>query len=413
MYTIGMQDAASIVRWMREKYEAVGPSLDELGRRRWAAAEARSLGYGGVTLVHRATRIAVGTIRRGLAELGSGATLPAGRQRRPGGGRKKLVDGDAQLLPALIALVEPVTRGDPTGPLRWTCKSTRTLAATLQRQHHVVAPSSVRRLLKQEGYSLQGNRKTLEGKGHPDRDAQFRHINARVKQVQRLGQPALSVDTKKKEVLGNVKNSGREWRRQKSPRQVTTHDFPDKQKGKAVPYGIYDIQHNEAFVSVGISADTAEFSVAALRRWYQKLGRRRYPQLTRLLITADRGGSNGSRNRLWKWELQRLADELQAIIEVCHFPPGTSKWNKVEHRLFCHITSNWRGQPLTDHQVVVSLIGSTKTSTGLVVHARLDRQQYAKGRKITDAQMAILNLKPHRFHGEWNYEIHPRRNRPE
>jgi hypothetical protein len=319
-----------------------------------------------------------------------------------------LLETDPQLLPALIALVEPDTRGDPMSPLRWTCKSTHQLAAQLQRQHRVASSSTVRRLLKREGFSLQGNRKTQEGKDHPDRDAQFRHINGRVKKVQRLGQPALSVDTKKKEVLGNLKNPGREWRRKKSPRKVKTHDFPDKQKGKAVPYGVYDIHSNEAFVSVGISSDTAEFSVAALRRWYQLLGRKRYPDLQRLLLTADSGGSNGARNRLWKWELQRLADELGVIIEVCHFPPGTSKWNKVEHRLFCHITSNWRGQPLTDHQVVVSLIGSTKTSTGLVVHARLDHRQYNKGRKISDKQMATINIKPHRFHGDWNYEIHPR-----
>jgi transposase len=366
-----MQDASSIVKWIRHKYQAVAPSLDELGRRRWAAAEARSLGYGGVAVVHRATRMAVGTIRRGIAELASGITPPTGRQRQQGGGRKSLLETDRQLLPALIALVEPDTRGDPMSVLRWTCKSTRQLAAQLQRQHRVASPSSVRRLLRREGFSLQGNRKTREGKEHPDRDAQFRHINTRVKKVQRLGQPALSVDTKKKEVLGNLKNPGREWRRKKSPRQVNTHDFPDKQKGKAVPYGVYDIHGNEAFVSVGVSSDTAEFSVAALRRWHRLLGRKRYPQLQRLLVTAD-------------------------------------KWNKVEHRLFCHITSNWRGQPLTDHQVVVSLIGSTKTATGLVVHARLDRRQYDKGRKISDKEMATLNLKPHRFHGDWNYEIHPR-----
>ena len=408
-----MQDAWSIVKWMRHKYQAVSPSLGELARRRWAAAEARSLGYGGVAVVHRATRIAVGTIRRGVAELQSGIAPPVGKQRHKGGGRKSLLETNPRLLPALIALVEPETRGDPMSPLRWTCKSTRQLASQLRRQHHAASPASVRRLLKREGFSLQGNRKTEEGKNHPDRDAQFRHINARVKKVQRLGQPALSVDTKKKEVLGNLKNPGREWRRKKKPRKVKTHDFPDKQKGKAVPYGVYDIHSNEAFVSVGISSDTAEFSVAALRRWHRLLGRNRYPQLQRLLVTADSGGSNGARNRLWKWELQRLADDLGVIIEVCHFPPGTSKWNKVEHRLFCHITSNWRGQPLTDHQVVVSLIGSTKTSTGLVVHARLDQRQYHKGRKISDKQMATLNLKPNRFHGDWNYEIHPRKARPD
>ena len=404
-----MQDASPIIKWIRHKYQAVAPSLDELGRRRWAAAEARSLGYGGVAVVHRAIRLAVGTIRRGVAELQSGEAPPVGKQRQKGGGRKPLVQTDPRLLPALRALVEPETRGDPMNPLRWTCKSTRQLAAQLQRQHHGASSSTVRRLLQREGFSLQGNRKTQEGKDHPDRDAQFRHINARVKKVQRLGEPALSVDTKKKEVLGNLKNPGREWRRKKRPRKVKTHDFPDKQKGKAVPYGIYDIHSNEAFVSVGISSDTAEFSVAALRRWHQWLGRKRYPHLQRLLVTADSGGSNGARNRLWKWELQRLADDLGVIIEVCHFPPGTSKWNKVEHRLFCHITSNWRGKPLTDHQVVVSLIGSTQTSTGLVVHARLDSRQYQKGRKISDKDMATLNIKPHRFHGDWNYELHPRR----
>jgi len=404
-----MQDAWSIVKWIRHKFQAVSSSLDELGRRRWAAAEARSLGHGGVTAVHRATRLAVGTIRRGVAEIESGIALPVGKQRHQGGGRKCLSDSNVQLLPALMALVEAETRGDPMRSLRWTCKSTRQLAAQLRRQHHAVSPTSVRRLLKREGFSLQGNRKTQEGKNHPDRDAQFRHINRRVKKVQRLGQPALSVDTKKKEVLGNLKNFGREWRRKKSPRHVKTHDFPDKQKGKAVPYGVYDIHGNEAFVSVGISSDTAEFSVGALRHWHRLLGRKRYPRLERLLVTADSGGSNGARNRLWKWELQRLADDLDVIIEVCHFPPGTSKWNKVEHRLFCHITSNWRGRPLTDHQVVVSLIGSTKTSTGLVVHARLDRRQYNKGRKISAKEMATINLKRHRFHGDWNYEIHPRR----
>ncbi len=403
-----MHDASAIVKWIRHKYQAVAPSLDELGRRRWAAAEARSLGYGGMIAVHRATDLAVGTIRRGVAELQAGTLPLVGRQRQRGGGRKSLLQTDPRLLPALIALVEPDTRGDPMSPLRWTCKSTQQLAAQLRRQHHRASASSVRRLLKQEGFSLQGNRKTQEGKQHPDRDAQFRHINARVKKVQRLGQPALSVDTKKKEVLGNLKNPGREWRRQQRPRKVKTHDFPDKRKGKAVPYGVYDIHSNEAFVSVGISSDTAEFSVAALRRWHRLLGRKRYPHLQRLLLTADSGGSNGARNRLWKWELQRLSDELGVIIEVCHFPPGTSKWNKVEHRLFCHITSNWRGRPLTDHQVVVSLIGATKTSTGLVVHARLDRRQYAKGRKIKDKEMATLNLKRQRFHGDWNYEIHPR-----
>jgi hypothetical protein len=306
-------------------------------------------------------------------------------------------------------LVEPTTRGDPEGPLRWTCKSTRALAKALSKKRkRPVSASSVARCLKAQEFSLQANRKTREGNSHADRDAQFRHIAKRVKSVQKQGQPALSVDTKKKETLGNLKNSGQEWRPKKQPRKVNTHDFPNKQKDKAVPYGVYDIGLNEAFVSVGISADTAEFSVASLRRWHHLVGRKRYPNLQRILVTADCGGSNGYRNRLWKWELQKLADDLNVTIEVCHFPPGTSKWNKVEHRLFCHISSNWRGQPLTSHQVVVQLIGHTTTSTGLEVHARLDRRTYEKSLKISDAQLATVNLKPHKFHGEWNYEIRPR-----
>ena len=404
-----MPDATRIEGWIREKYQAVLPSLDELGRRRWVAAEARSLGHGGIQVVHRATAVAAGTIRRGIRELDAGVTLDAGRKRRAGGGRKTLVQHDAKLLPALLKLVEPTTRGDPEGPLRWTCKSTRVLAKELGKQRkRPISASSVARCLKEQDFSLQANRKTREGNSHPDRDAQFQHSAQRVRCVQRQGQPALSVDTKKKETLGNLKNPGREWRTKKSPRPVDTHDFPDPRKGKAVPYGIYDIARNEAFVSVGISADTAEFSVASIRQWHKLLGRKRYPALKRILVTADGGGSNGSRNRLWKWELQRLADDLNVIIEVCHFPPGTSKWNKIEHRLFCHITSNWRGQPLVDHQVVVQLIGDTTTTTGLEVHARLDRRTYQKGLKITDSQLATLNLKPHKFHGEWNYSLHPR-----
>jgi len=307
----------------------------------------------------------------------------------------------------LERLVEPESRGDPQSPLRWTCKSTRRLAEQLTAQGHPVGPTTVRRLLKKAGYSLQANRKTREGKAHPDRDAQFRFINGRVKAQQRRGQPAISVDTKKKEALGNLKNPGQTWRPKGKPREVDTHDFPDPRKGKAVPYGIYDLRHNEAWVSVGVSSDTAEFAVEAIRCWWKRLGRRRHRQATRLLITADSGGSNSSRNRLWKVELQKLSNETGLEIEVCHFPPGTSKWNKIEHRLFCHVTRNWQGKPLETFEVVVNLIGSTSTQSGLTVYAELDASTYEKGKKVSDAQFAQINLHRSRFHGEWNYVIRP------
>ena len=311
---------------------------------------------------------------------------------------------------ALEKLVSPTTRGEPTNPLRWTCKSTRTLATELRSQGYQVGPSTIRGLLGELGYSLQGNRKTREGKQHPDRDAQFEHINARVKARKRRGEPALSVDTKKKEKLGNMSNGGREYEPQGQPRETETHDFLDQQKGKAVPYGVYDIHRNEAVVSVGISHDTAEFAVAAIRLWWQKLGQECYGSSKRVLITADSGGSNASRSRLWKLELQRLADETALIIEVCHYPPGTSKWNKIEHRLFCHITRNWRGVPLETREVVVSSIGSTRTTSGLEVHAWLDEKTYNKGIKVTDKKLAECTIKRNDFHGDWNYEIHPRKN---
>jgi hypothetical protein len=314
---------------------------------------------------------------------------------------------DPGIRAALERLVEPDSRGDPQSPLRWTCKSTRRLARELTTQGHSVSPTTVRHLLKEAGYSLQANRKKREGKSHPDRDAQFRHINGRVKAQQRQDQPAISVDTKKKETLGNLKNPGRTWRPKGQPREVDTHDFPDPRKGKAVPYGVYDLRHNEAWVSVGISGDTAEFAVESIRCWYKRLGRRRHPQARRLLITADSGGSNSSRSRLWKVELQKLSNETGLEIEVCHFPPGTSKWNKIEHRLFCHVTRNWQGQPLETFDVVVNLISSTTTTTGLKVHARLDASKYEKGRKVTDEEFSEVNLKPSRFHGEWNYVIYP------
>lgn len=397
-----------VVAWIRDKYQAVSTELGERGRRRWAAAEARSLGRGGIAAVAVATGMSDSTIRIGMKELNDPHAVIEGRQRRPGGGRKSRVEEQPELLAALDALVEPESRGDPESPLRWTCLSTRELARMLQKKKLVVSHTKVAGLLKDLGYSLQSNRKTLEGAQHPDRDAQFQHINRRVKAQQRGSEPAISIDTKKKEVLGNLKNPGQTYRRAGQPLKVKTHDFPDPKLGKAIPYGVYDIDLNQAGVSIGITHDTAEFAVASIARWWEKLGRSRYPNAKRLLLTADSGGSNSSRNRLWKVSLQQFADDTGLILEVCHFPPGTSKWNKIEHRLFCHITRHWKGRPLENLETVVELIGSTKTEAGLVVHAWLDEQDYPKGKKITDAELAQVNLKPHRFHGEWNYEIKPR-----
>jgi transposase len=396
-----------IIQWIQSKYRGLRGDLSELTRRRWAAVEAVSLGRGGITAVSAATGLAHSTIRRGIRELERALVLPGERQRRLGSGRKKIHVSNPAIQAALERLVEPETRGDPQSPLRWTCKSTRRLAEELTTQGHPVSPTTVRHLLRQAGYSLQANRKTREGASHPDRDAQFRYINRRVQAQQRQGQPAISVDTKKKETLGNLKNSGQEWRPQRKPREVNVHDFPDPRKGKAVPYGVYDLAHNEAWVSVGISSDTAEFAVETIRTWWKRLGRRRHPQACRLLITADSGGSNSSRNRLWKAELQGLSNETGLKIEVCHFPPGTSKWNKIEHRLFCHVTRNWRGRPLETYEIVVNLIGSTTTTSGLKVHAKLDASTYEKGQKVLDADFMAINLAPSRFHGDWNYIIRP------
>ena len=398
-----------ILQWIVTKYDGISQELSERARRRWVAVEAVSLGRGGISVVSAATGLAHSTIRRGILELNSGETLPGHGQRRSGAGRKKLDVVDPGIRAALERLVEPESRGDPQSPLRWTCKSTRRLAEELTAQGHPVAATTVRQLLKQAGYSLQANRKTGEGKSHPDRDSQFRFINRRVKAQQRGGQPAISVDTKKKEPLGNLKNPGKEWRPQGRPQEVDTHDFPDPKKGKAVPYGVYDLSHDEAWVSVGVSSDTAEFAVESIRCWWKRLGRRRHPQAKRLLITADSGGSNSSRNRLWKIELQRLSDKTGLEIEVCHFPPGTSKWNKIEHRLFCHVTRNWRGRPLETFEIVVNLIGATTTETGLKVYAELDPATYEKGRKVSDEEFAKVNIKLSRFHGEWNYVISPNR----
>ena len=374
---------ARVIGWIRQKFANIAQDLDERGRRRWAASEALSLGRGGITAVALATGISDRTIRNGIRELEDPDPLPAGRQRRPGGGRRSRTDEQPGLVAALEGLVEPDSRGHPRSPLRWTCKSTRTLARALRADGFEVSSTKVGQLLKSSGFSLQSNRKTREGAQHPDRDAQFGHIAKRVKARQRRGEPAMSVDTKKKEVLGNLKNPGRTYRRKRSPTRSRRHDFPDPRLGKAVPYGVYDMHRNEAGVSVGIRHDTAEFAVEAIRRWWQRLGRGAYRDPRRLLVTADSGGSNSSRNRLWKVELQKFADETGMIIEVCHFPPGTSKWNKIEHRLFCHITRNWRGVPLETLEIVVKLIGATTTETGLEVHAgstRIDTTRGARSR---------------------------------
>jgi transposase len=396
-----------IIRWLQSKYHGLSPALTERGRRRWAAVEAVSLGRGGIAAVSAATGLAHSTIRRGIAELDTGDAPPPGYERRPGAGRPPTATADPGIRRALEQLVEPGSRGDPQSPRRWTCKSTRRLARELTAQGHPVGPTTVRRLLQEAGYSLQANRKTREGQSPPDRDAQFRHIRRRVRDQQRRGEPTVSVDTKKKETLGNLKNAGKTWWPKGQPREVDTHDFPDPRRGKAVPYGVYDLRHNEAWVSVGVSSDTAAVAVEAIRCWWRRLGRRRHPRARRLLITADSGGSNGSRNRLWKAELQALSKATGLEIEVCHFPPGTSKWNKIEHRLFCHVTRNWQGQPLETYEVVVSLIGATTTETGLKVYAELDATKYEKGRKVPEDEFAKLNIKPSRFHGEWNYVIRP------
>jgi len=401
---------AQVVKRIRDKYIAIASQLDERGTRRWAAAEARSLGWGGISAVAEATGISDRTIRTGIRELADPKALPLDRQRKPGAGRNCREEEQPGLIEALEALVEPAERGDPMSPLRWTCKSTRVLAAELQSQGFSVSSTKVGSLLKSQGYSLQSNRKTIEGNQHPDRNSQFEHIARRVKARQRRGEPAISVDTKKKEPLGNMKNPGKTYRPKGQPVKVKGHDFPDKKLGKAVPYGVYDIANNEAGVSVGIGHDTAEFAVASIRRWWNRLGRKRYRSCRRLLITADSGGSNSPRTRLWLYQLQQLADKTGMIIEVCHYPSGTSKWNKIEHRLFCHITRNWQGVPLETMEIVISLIGSTRTQEGLEVHCWLDAKKYEKGRKITNNEIQEVHIKRNKFHGEWNYEIHPRSN---
>ena len=405
-----MVEAIGAERAIQQRYEGLSPVLNEQSRRRFAAAEARSYGRGGVSLVSRITGIARSTILRGMKEIAEKRQLEAGRLRKRGGGRKTKLAEDAALLPDLERLVEPATRGDPMRVLRWTSKSLRHLSQVLRERDHWACPHVVADCLRELGYSLQANRKTREGSGHVDRDAQFQYISDQASAFLAAGEPVVSVDTKKKELVGNFKNNGREWRPQGSPEAVKVHDFVDPKLGRAVPYGIYDIGDNKGWVSVGTDHDTASFAVHALNRWWLTMGQKRYPKATRLLVTADGGGSNGYRVRLWKVELQTLANTLRMPITVCHLPPGTSKWNKIEHRLFSFITLNWRGRPLRSFRTIVQLIAATTTNAGLTVRAELDENKYPKGVKISDARFAAINLTRHAFHGDWNYTISPRSN---
>ena len=407
-----MQDEV-VLRAIEAKYRSLSVLMDERMRRQWAAAESRAYGWGGVRAVSSVIGMSPNTIRKGLAELSvrdedPDAPVEAGL-RRKGAGRKRSTETDPELLQTLESLVEPMTRGDPESALRWTCKSTTLLAQELTRHRHPVSPRTVGRLLNESGYSLQSNRKTLEGDSHPDRNAQFEFINASVKRFQQRGQPVISVDTKKKELVGAFKNGGREWQPKGEPEEVKVHDFLDPDLGKAIPYGVYDLSENQGWVSVGIDHDTARFATEAIRRWWTKMGSKRYRDARELLITADGGGSNGSRCRLWKVALQELAIKLAMPIHVCHFPPGTSKWNKIEHRMFSHITRNWRGRPLVSHEVIIQLIANTTTQAGLKIRAALDTGHYPTGLSVTDAELAALNLKRADFHGEWNYTLLPPR----
>jgi len=392
---------------IRRRFDELAAVLDERALRLLVAAEANALGFGGASRLARITGVARTTIHRGQEELASPAILPVGRIRRPGGGRKKTCDRDPTLVADLDQLVEPQARGDPESPLRWTCKSVRTLAAALREKGHKASSWLVWETLNDQNYSLQGNRKMEEGQQHPDRNAQFEYINARVTRELRAGNPVISVDTKKKELVGNYKNAGRKWHRKGEAPRVQGHDFPDPDVPRAYPYGIYDLARNRGHVVVGTDHDTGQFAVASIRGWWRAEGRSLYPRSRRLLITADGGGSNGYRLRLWKSELQRLADEIRLPISVCHFPPGTSKWNKVEHRLFSFISTNWRGEPLTDYETIVRLIAHTTTAAGLQVTCRLDRRKYAVGRKVSDLEMQRVRLVKDEFHGEWNYTILP------
>jgi transposase len=389
------------------RYEALKAVLDERSRRLLAAAESQTAGKGGISIVAKAIGISRPVIRQGIAELKDPTTLPPGRIRKEGGGRKRASDKDSSLKSDLESLLESTTRGDPEAVLRWTCKSVRQLTAELKRMKHQVSHQVVADLLHELGYSLQANRKTKEGSSHPDRNAQFEHLNGKVKWCLSRHQPVISVDTKKKELVGDFKNGGREMRPKGQPEKVRVHDFVDPELGRATPYGIYDLGRNSGWVSVGMDHDTAEFAVETIRRWWRTMGQPAYPEATRLLITADAGGSNGARLRLWKVELQKLADQTGLRIGVCHFPPGTSKWNKIEHRLFSFITKNWRGKPLVSRQAIVNLIASTTTKTGLLVRAALDTTPYETGIQVSDEEMAKVRLRPAKFHGEWNYSIVP------
>jgi hypothetical protein len=403
----------SIIEPLRRKFQSLHPLMDERLKRRWAAAEALELGWGGLSAVAEATGLSMNTLRRGVhelqtpsTELATGSSRP--RVRRPGGGRKTLAGLDPTLVNDLEKLVDPVTRGDPESPLRWTCKSTRHLADQLTRQGHRVSPGTVATLLKQMDYSLQANRKTREGSSHPDRNQQFEYINAMVYQFLERGQPVISVDTKKKELVGDYKQGGREYQPKGHPEETGCYDFKDKVLGKAIPYGIYDQISDQGWVRVGIDHDTAEFAVATLGSWWVNMGQEVYPEAQELLITADGGGSNGIRNRLWKMSLQRLADEIGLKVSVCHFPPGTSKWNKIEHQMFNRITQNWRGRPLRSLEIIVNLIGDTKTRSGSRIRVELDRHQYPTGIKVSDEEYAKIRIERAEFHGEWNYSILPR-----
>ena len=400
-----MADLAGI----KSRFTALAAVLDERSRRLMVAAESAAIGRGGISAVSRATGVSRPVIRKGIAELKQAVSPPpVGRVRRTGGGRKRAIERDPKLQQELERLLDPVTRGDPQSPLRWTCKSVRKLAEELNRGGRQTNRQTVAELLRAMGYSLQANRKTLEGKQHPDRNAQFEYINERVQQQLLQSQPVISVDTKKKELVGEFKNGGREWRPQGEPERVGVHDFPSKELGKVAPYGVYDLGRNSGWVSVGVDHDTSAFAVESIRRWWYSMGRRCYPRARKLLITADAGGSNGARVRLWKWELQKLADETELRIAVCHFPPGTSKWNKIEHRLFSAISQNWRGKPLVNHEVIINLIAATTTKNGLRVESQLDTNLYPKGIKISDKQMAELQLRREEFHGDWNYGLLPR-----
>lgn len=390
---------------LKQKLCAIWPLLDERTRRVTAANEALSLGFGGITEVHRACGLSRKAIAKGMREIQEGVVPPTGGIRCPGAGRKSITESNPRLLEALEALIDSQTRGDPESPLRWICKSTRTIAAQLARKKHLVSHTKVAQILNDLKYSLQSNRKAEEGSDHPDRDKQFRHINAAVKKCLKQGVPVISVDTKKKELIGNYDNAGQQWLPAKQPKKVQGHDFPNPETPRAYPYGIYDLGRNAGFVNVGTDHDTGAFAVASIRGWWHFEGRRLYPNAGMILITADGGGSNGSRLRLWKLELQKFADQTGLCISVCHFPPGTSKWNKIEHRLFSFITSNWRGEPLRDYETIVNLIAKTTTAKGLKVTCRLDRRKYPTGRKVSDEEMKNINVERSKFHGDWNYVI--------